>query len=137
MMLKFVLDTNIIVSALLKPDSKPAYVFNTFTDRRIDLYYSDGIMAEYKRVLSYTRLKFSDKLTSDTIGDVVRLGKLLSVTPSVIPLPDETDRVFYDTAAAVGAYLVTGNMKHYPDEPHILTPAAFLDTLAELLAGEE
>jgi hypothetical protein len=41
-------------------------------------------------------------------------------------MPDETDRKFYDTAKAAGAMLITGNTKHYPDEPFILTPAAFI-----------
>ena len=46
---------------------------------------------------------------------------------SDIPLPDESDRIFYDTAKAVNAYLVTGNLKHYPEESQIVTPARFVE----------
>jgi hypothetical protein len=41
-------------------------------------------------------------------------------------MPDEDDRVFYDTAKTAGAYLIPGNTKHFPQEPFILTPAQFL-----------
>jgi len=42
---------------------------------------------------------------------------------------DETDRIFYDTAKQSGSFLVTGNLKHYPQEIFILTPAEFLAKL--------
>jgi hypothetical protein len=41
-------------------------------------------------------------------------------------MPDESDRVFYDVAKTAGAYLITGNTKHFPQEPFILTPAEFV-----------
>jgi hypothetical protein len=41
-------------------------------------------------------------------------------------MPDETDRKFYDVASACGALLITGNLKHYPSEPFIISPAGFL-----------
>jgi len=44
-------------------------------------------------------------------------------------MSDESDRVFYDTAKTIGAILVTGNIKHYPDEPLIMTPAVFMKKL--------
>jgi len=43
-----------------------------------------------------------------------------------ISLPDESDRIFYDTACESKAILITGNKKHYPDEEFIMTPADFL-----------
>ncbi|MDR3270840.1 MAG: hypothetical protein LBT32_04945 [Peptococcaceae bacterium] len=42
---------------------------------------------------------------------------------------DEDDRVFYDAAKSVGAYLITGNIKHFPQGPFILTPLAFLEVV--------
>ena len=44
-----------------------------------------------------------------------------------ITLPDETDRKFYDTAKASEAVLITGKLKHYPADPLIMLPAAFLE----------
>jgi len=45
---------------------------------------------------------------------------------SNIPMPDESDRIFYDTAKQSGSILITGNTKHFPDEPFIMTPAEFM-----------
>jgi hypothetical protein len=41
-------------------------------------------------------------------------------------MPDESDRKFYEIAKAAGAILITGNTKHYPDEPFIVTPTVFV-----------
>ena len=41
-------------------------------------------------------------------------------------MPDEDDRVFYDTAVKAEAYLITGNKKHFPLEPFIVYPVNFL-----------
>jgi predicted nucleic acid-binding protein len=57
---------------------------------------------------------------------VRQYGEEIWVVPSTYILIDEDDRVFYDTAKQAGAYLITGNTKHYPSEPFILTPSAFL-----------
>ena len=45
-----------------------------------------------------------------------------------MPMPDETDRIFYDTAKASGAILITGNLKHFPSEPFIMKSAEFLES---------
>jgi predicted nucleic acid-binding protein len=47
---------------------------------------------------------------------------------SVFPMTDESDRKFYDVAKTAEAFLVTGNMKHYPKEPFIVTPSEFANT---------
>jgi len=41
-------------------------------------------------------------------------------------LIDETDRIFYDTAKNTASILITGNIRHYPNEKFILTPTEFL-----------
>ena len=87
--------------------------------------YNDNILAEYTNVLYRDKFKIYRNDVPQVIA-AMKTGTFLSVSASTRSLPDEDDRVFYDTAAAASAYLVTGNMKHYPDEPFILTPAAFL-----------
>ena len=44
---------------------------------------------------------------------------------------DAADRVFYDVAKASEAELITGNIKHYPKEPFIISPAAFMSSYKE------
>jgi predicted nucleic acid-binding protein len=53
-------------------------------------------------------------------------GERIEPNQSTHEMLDEDDRIFYDTAKNAGAYLVTGNKRHYPDEAFILTPADFL-----------
>jgi predicted nucleic acid-binding protein len=58
---------------------------------------------------------------------IKRVGILIEPPISTIPMPDETDRIFYDTAKASGAFLITGNIRHYPTDPSIITPTDFLE----------
>jgi len=47
-------------------------------------------------------------------------------------MPDEDDRVFYEVSLSnEDSFLVTGNLKHYPTSPRVITPAAFIDIIYE------
>jgi len=127
-MINIVLDTNVIISATISSLGNPAKIISLIAaDENMQIYYSSEILAEYARVLSYERLNFSEEKKAFALNVIKKYGILIqSTTISEIPLPDESDRVFYDTAKAADAYLITGNLKHYPEEPHILTPAQFI-----------
>jgi hypothetical protein len=61
------------------------------------------------------------------VHDIITAGFGIEVSvPGAFPMPDETDRTFYDVAKAAGAILATGNTKHYPKESFIVGPAQFL-----------
>jgi putative PIN family toxin of toxin-antitoxin system len=126
-MAKIVIDTNIIISAVLSPTGNPATILKLLsTNEGIKLFYSMGILDEYRRVLSYTRLNIADDKQSRAIGLIEKFGMLVEPTVSTLPLPDESDRIFYDTAKSSDAILITGNIKHFPNEPFIMTPSDFL-----------
>jgi len=126
-MINIVLDTNVIISATISSLGNPKIISLIAADENMQIYYSSEILAEYARVLSYERLNFSEEKKAFALNVIKKYGILIqSTTISEIPLPDESDRVFYDTAKAADAYLITGNLKHYPEEPHILTPAQFI-----------
>ncbi|MDR1320508.1 MAG: putative toxin-antitoxin system toxin component, PIN family [Gracilibacteraceae bacterium] len=122
-----VLDTNIIVSAALSPVGNPAKIIALIPEQEIQVYYCTGILSEYSDVLSRPRLKIPAEIQRRIINAILRAGILLEPTASTIPLPDETDRIFYDTAKEAGAILITGNIKHYPAENFIMTPSQFLN----------
>ena len=125
-MIKVVLDTNIIVSAALSPKGNPAKIINIIADTdEIQIYYSMAIIDEYQEVLSRERLKIAVETQIGIVKAIKEIGIPIEPVAGDMPLPDEGDRVFYDTSKTAGAYLITGNRKHYPDEPHILTPAQF------------
>lgn len=125
-MLRVVLDTNILVSGLLSAHGNPAQIVNALKSRRFHLFYSAEIVSEYRDVLYRARLGISAKDADALLEAILNIGFPVLPKVSYISLPDESDRVFYDTAKTARAYLVTGNAKHYPQEPFIVAPAQFL-----------
>jgi hypothetical protein len=63
---------------------------------------------------------------NELYDDVFACGRIIEAIGVDILLPDEDDRPFYEVAKAANAYLITGNLKHFPQEPFILSPADFL-----------
>jgi putative PIN family toxin of toxin-antitoxin system len=122
-----VLDTNILVSAFLSPTGNPAKIYRIFLAGILDLVISAEIFAEYEDVLHRPRLKILAVDADTALAAVRRYGKMVKPAQSACVMIDEDDRIFYDTAKSAGAYLITGNTKHYPQEPFILTPREFLD----------
>jgi putative PIN family toxin of toxin-antitoxin system len=130
-----VLDTNILVSSLLS-DGPPALIVDWVAAGRIRPCFDDRILSEYWDVLSRPKFGFCSLQINRLIHDIVTSGFGIEV-PAKIPLeetkvsggvsiPDESDRKFYDVARIAEAILITGNIKHYPNEPFIFTPADFV-----------
>jgi putative PIN family toxin of toxin-antitoxin system len=123
-----VFDTNVLVSAGLTPNGTSAQVFSAVIDSdKMQLFYSLEIFAEYEEVLSRSKLKLSNTVQQFFLNAVKAFGKQISPFVSTVFMPDETDRIFYDTAKEAGAILVTGNIKDYPVEDFIVTPAKFFE----------
>ena len=129
-MQKVVIDTNIIISAAISDRGNPAKIMDLISDRKLQMYYSEEIFVEYTEVLSRARFKFSLYKQEVILEKIKEIGTIIKPAVSEIEMPDETDRKFYDAARNINAYLITGNIKHYPSEPLIMTPALFL-TLIE------
>jgi putative PIN family toxin of toxin-antitoxin system len=126
--MKVVLDTNVVVSAFLSPLGNPAAILRLVLSRSLDICFDTAILIEYEQVLS--REKFAGKVYQPAIRRFFELTrdfglKTISV-PCPVILPDETDRKFYEVAKAAFAVLITGNKKHFPDEPFIKNPAEFI-----------
>jgi putative PIN family toxin of toxin-antitoxin system len=126
-MLKIVIDTNVVVSSMISKAGNPAKIMKLFFERQVELYYSEDIMLEYEDVLFRAHFRFNAGDIELLFGTIKEIGVLVKPDMSSAEMPDEDDRVFYDAAKAGEAFLVTGNKKHYPDEPFILTPAEFLE----------
>ena len=120
-----VLDTNILVSALISTGGLPARIIGLVKSRSVQTRYSDAILAEYGTVLSRPKFNFHAEDVQALIAGIIRTGIPADTTPSAVSMADESDRKFYDAAKNSGADLITGNVKHYPDEPFVLTPAFF------------
>jgi len=122
-----VLDTNVLVSALRSKDGIPALIYQMVRAGKVIPCYSDEMIEEYLGVLYRPRLKLVTHEVDLMIALQKKLGRRVQPVKSSISLPDESDRKFYDTAKTSDAILVSGNTKHFPSEPFIMTPREFWD----------
>jgi putative PIN family toxin of toxin-antitoxin system len=123
---KVVIDTNVVVSAALSEQGKPAKIISLVLDKVISIFYSHEIMREYTKVLERPHFNISLEKKEYLTDGIAMVGGLHAPKVSNIPLPDESDRIFYDLAKEVGAIIITGNKKHYPNDEFIMTPSEFL-----------
>ena len=121
-----VIDTNVLVSATLSSKGNPAQIMNLISERKIQLFYCPAILDEYRRVLGYEKLNIMPETQKSIISAIEDLGILVEPPTSGVFFADESDHVFYDVARASGAILITGNLKHYPDDAFIVAPADYL-----------
>jgi len=128
-MIKVVLDTNVLVSALLVAESNPARLLNMVLNGRISLCYDSRIILEYKTVLFRPRFPFQKRDVQILLDTIVRIGGSILAEPSDVQFSDVTDKKFFEVALSAGAYLITGNSKHYPVHGCVLSPAVFLERL--------
>lgn len=129
-----VIDTNVIVSALLKWNSVPGVVLQAVFNGFVIPVYNDEILNEYCNVLNRPKFGFSSELISETISQIESLGVMENALETVAEaMPDPKDIVFYSIALSHGktaeTHLVTGNVKHFPANPIVVTPRQMLDIL--------
>lgn len=128
-----VLDTNVIVSGILKPYSKAASILRLVVTGVITLAYDLRILAEYRDVLSRSKFPFAKEDINAFLDQVEKEGVLVSVMPLKFRLFDPDDEPFLEVAIAGKAKaIVTGNKRHFPKKEYegtqILSPAEFLET---------
>ncbi|SHL29795.1 putative toxin-antitoxin system toxin component, PIN family [Fibrobacter sp. UWEL] len=131
-----VVDTNVIVSSLLtkNPLSPVMLVMHELFAGKVQLLVNDAILAEYKEVLSRPKFHLDEIAINRTLDSIQRLSINVDAPESGVELPDPKDVVFYDVALACrdkDASLVTGNTKHFPGVPFVVTPREFLEILAK------
>jgi putative PIN family toxin of toxin-antitoxin system len=128
-MFRIVLDTNVIVSALWSSAGIPVAVLDMALSKEFALFVSKDILDEYEDVLyrDKFRHKFSRESVAKTLTSIKSTATCYTPPKSITPhFVDETDRKFYDLARMTDAYLVTGNIKHFPQEENIITPSDFI-----------
>ncbi|MBQ9031503.1 MAG: putative toxin-antitoxin system toxin component, PIN family [Parasporobacterium sp.] len=130
-----VIDTNVLVSAMLKHHSVPGSIIDLAFDGPITPVLNEAIEAEYRDVLSRPKFHLPEDLIEDIINAFRQNGLYVDAEPLDIPLPDPKDRVFYEVVMEErkeeDAWLVTGNIKHFPEKPYVVTPRQMLDIILE------
>jgi putative PIN family toxin of toxin-antitoxin system len=113
--MRAVLDTNVLVSGLLKPRGNERLVLALALRRKFVALVSAPIWTEYEAVLRRPELKLQPAEVDQTLAELRRVADLISPTRAVTASPDESDNRFLECALAGRAdYLVTGNKRHFP-----------------------
>lgn len=131
-----VFDTNVIVSAAIKREGAPAKLMMDWVlEGQVQLVTSPSIVPEYRQVVrreKFHRYGFPPLWLEFMIEESLRLP---APEPWPHPVPDSKDSAFLALACAAGAWLVTGNLKHFPEAVRngvrVLSPTAYLTRLAD------
>lgn len=137
-----VVDTNVLVAALLskRDDSATVRVIRAMISGEFIPLYHEDILAEYEDVL-HRKKKYdlSESAIQTVLNAIRRFGIEVFPKPTGEIFINEDDIIFYEVAMEKrddNAYLVTGNMKHYPVRDFIVTPAEMIAILEEKKAQE-
>ena len=127
--IKAVIDTNVLVSSFISknPNSPTVRIIKAIAEGIFTPVYSDDILSEYEEVLGRGHFKLDPSAISILIQRIQEIGEAVSPIDSEEDFPDADDKVFFCTALAGDAKLVTGNIKHYPPAELVVTPAQFCE----------
>ena len=129
-----VFDTNVLVSSLLtkKRDSATAKVVDAIASGDIVPLYSQDVLDEYNEVLRRKKFSFSEGRISRLLTMLSQYGIEVTPQPTKQILADMDDVVFYEIVMEKrddDAYLITGNIRHFPERDFIVTPAEMMAIL--------
>lgn len=129
-----VIDTNVLVSAMLKFQSVPGQIANEALLGALIPLLSDEIVAEYREVLARPKFKFNQRTVDAFIDGIIDRGIFVDTVPVEEIILDPKDVVFYEVVMEgrkeyEDAYLVTGNIKHFPARSFVVTPKEMLDII--------
>ena len=132
-----VIDTNVLVSALLtrRSDSAPVVIIEKVFSGKVVPVFCKKILEEYYSVLQRDKFGFDSVMVTTFLHEFQRQGLLMEMAQTDIILPDMKDMPFYAVSLAGRAtttYLITGNLKHFPARPFIVSPARFLELLLNI-----
>lgn len=128
-MTRIVIDTNVLVSALLSPEGNSAKIPALALNDQISICYDSRILLEYENVLNRPKFPFAPEDVSGLLDMIVQIGTAVVAGPLADHFTDEADKKFYEVAKYSGAKLITGNLKHFPNDSDVLSPVEFLKTI--------
>jgi putative PIN family toxin of toxin-antitoxin system len=132
--LRLVIDTNVLVSAAIKPAGLQRTVFLIAISRPARLYVSHPILEEYSEVLERPELRIRKGLRLQLLQLIKNHGHTVVPTRRLEVTTDPADNIFLECADAARAdYLVTGNQKHFPrfwKKTKVVTPREFVSLAA-------
>lgn len=128
-----VIDTNVLVSAALKWHSVPGSIVELVFEGYIIPVLNQEIVDEYRVVLSRPKFHLTNDIVEEIINSFNAVGIYVDATSLDIDFTDPKDKVFYEVVMEERkkeeSYLVTGNTRHFPVQPFIVTPRQMLDII--------
>lgn len=124
-----VFDTNVLVSAMIthNPDSPTVRVIEMVAKGLITPLFNGEIITEYDEVLHREKFNLREEDISNMMELILDNGLVTSRIATMEEFQDPNDVVFFEVALSKeGTYLVTGNTKHFPKNPIVVTPAEML-----------
>lgn len=130
--MRVVVDTNVLVSGLISPFGPPGVIVGLVARGTPNLCYDTRILGEYREVLERPTFAFRSRDIETLLSRIATNGLPLAPAPLADRLPDAGDQPFLEVAvAADAAFLVTGNLKHFPpggrNGVRVVSPREFLE----------
>ena len=129
-----VIDTNVLVSTMVthNKNASTVRVLRAILEEKIIPLFNDEILAEYDEVLHRPKFNLRETDIRKMLSNIITHGEKAERVFSQEEIIDPKDVVFYEVALSKdGAYLVTGNLKHFPKKPIVVTPAEMIQILEE------
>ena len=131
-----VLDTNVLVSAVISSSGYPYDILRLIQSGNVIPIYDERMLNEYKEVFHYDKLKISEETFQQTFTLILKSGLLIQdVETTKAQLLDQSDIPFFEvkeSSEEFDSVLVTGNLKHYPEQRDIITPKEFILLLDQM-----
>lgn len=128
-----VLDTNVVVSALFNRSSVPGIILQEALAGRVIPLLHEDILDEYDDVLHRPKFKFDRRDIEVALAGLIKRGIFLEAATVDDYVADPDDAIFYEVVMEAretnDSYLVTGNLKHFPVKPFVVTPKEMLDII--------
>jgi putative PIN family toxin of toxin-antitoxin system len=132
--LRLVIDTNVLLSAAIKPAGLQRTVFLIAISKPARMYVSHPILEEYSEVLDRPELRIRKGLRLQLLQLIENHGHTVVPTRQLVVTTDPADNIFLECADAARAdYLVTGNQKHFPrfwKKTKVVIPREFVSLAA-------
>lgn len=110
------MDTNIVVSAVLKRSGLESHILRLALNGELRPYASLPILQEYAEVLARAKFRFTKTAQQQIIGGIERAAVVVAPKPHLLVCSDPEDNMFLECAETAHAdYLITGNLRHFPE----------------------
>ena len=128
-----VIDTNVVVSSMLKKESVPWLIMNMVDENTIIPLLNQDILNEYIEVITRNKFNFSEASINEIVNRIKEKAIFIEKEQTLEDFIDKDDIVFFEIVmsarSTMDAYLITGNMKHYPIRSYIVTPTQMLEII--------